>query len=173
MRSTLCRIRQAGYLLSVTDGRLCYKPTPPAHVLDYLRRHKAEIILELEKEKATESALEAPQRIENDQADTNIIGAAGTPPALSKKRLGEEQAPPSDHAELVTERAAIREYDGGQPRGIAEAESLREVGPCFVCGGGRFWISRYGVIVCERCHPAADPRIVERTVVLPGWRSNE
>ncbi|HOY67099.1 MAG TPA: hypothetical protein PLP29_09430 [Candidatus Ozemobacteraceae bacterium] len=71
---------------------------------------------------------------------------------------------PSDHAELVTERAAILEYDGGMTRATAVREAVAEVGPCFVCGGGRFWVSRWGVIVCERCHPPADPKLIERNI---------
>lgn len=71
---------------------------------------------------------------------------------------------PSDHAELVTERAAILEYDGGMSRATAERAAVAEVGPCFLCGGGRFWVSRWGVIVCERCHPPADTKLIERSI---------
>ncbi len=77
-------------------------------------------------------------------------------------RAEQSVSAPSDHAELLTERAAIREYDGGQPRDQAERDAVQEVGPCFVCGGGRFWVSTFGVIVCERCHPPATPKLVER-----------
>ena len=72
------------------------------------------------------------------------------------------------HSEILTERAAIREYDGGQDRGPAERAAAEEIGPCFQCGGGRFWVSKYGVIVCERCHPPATAKLVERTITLPG-----
>lgn len=70
------------------------------------------------------------------------------------------------HSELVTERAAIREYSGGQPRDQAEQDAAQEVGPCFLCGGGRFWVSTFGVIVCERCHPPATPKLVARFITL-------
>ena len=74
--------------------------------------------------------------------------------------------PPSDHADVVSERAAILEHDAGMNRATAEQEAARAVGPCYSCGGGRFWVSRWGVIVCERCHPPADTRLIERTIVL-------
>lgn len=70
------------------------------------------------------------------------------------------------HSELMTERAAIREYDGGQPRNQAEQSAAREIGPCFMCGGGRFWVGKWGVIVCERCHPAPFPKMIERTICI-------
>jgi len=75
--------------------------------------------------------------------------------------------PPDEQSEHMTERAAIREYDGGQSRDQAEQEATQEVGPCCCCGGVRFWVSAFGVIVCERCHPPAVPRLVARVIVLP------
>lgn len=72
----------------------------------------------------------------------------------------------SDHAEMLTERAAVREYDGGQPRDDAERDAAVEVGPCYACGGEQFWVSRWGVITCSRCHPPADHRLIERTITL-------
>lgn len=74
--------------------------------------------------------------------------------------------PPSDHSDDVSERAAVLEYDAGMNRATAEWEAAREVGPCYACGGGRLWVSRWGVIVCERCHPPADTKLIERTIVL-------
>ncbi len=74
--------------------------------------------------------------------------------------------PPFDHADVVSERVAILEHDAGMNRATAEQEAARAVGPCYSCGGGRFWVSRWGVIVCERCHPPADTRLIERTIVL-------
>lgn len=47
-----------------------------------------------------------------------------------------------------------------------DREAVQEVRPCFVCGGGRFWVSRWGVIVCERCHPPADPKLIERNISI-------
>jgi len=73
-----------------------------------------------------------------------------------------------DHSERLTERAAIREYDGGQPRDQAERDAIQEIGPCSRCGGSRFWVSTFGVILCERCTPPGDPRLVERLVTLDG-----
>ncbi len=73
---------------------------------------------------------------------------------------------PSDHSELVTERAAILEYDAGMARATAEREAVAEIGPCYLCGGGRFWVSRWGVIVCERCHPPADTKLIERNISI-------
>lgn len=76
------------------------------------------------------------------------------------------KTPSSDQEEHRTERAAIREYSGGQSRDQAEQGASEEIGPCYSCGGGRFWVSRWGVIVCERCHPPATPKMIERTITL-------
>jgi len=84
----------------------------------------------------------------------------------SEKLPGRPDEKSAIHSELVTERAAIREYDGGQPREQAAQDAAQEVGPCFLCGGGRFWVSTFGVIVCERCHPPATPKIVARLIAL-------
>lgn len=76
------------------------------------------------------------------------------------------KTPSSDQEEYRTERAAIREYSGGQPRGQAEQSAVDEIGPCYMCGGGRWWISTHGVFNCERCHPAPTPKLVARTVTI-------
>jgi len=76
------------------------------------------------------------------------------------------KTPSSDQEEHRTERAAIREYSGGQSRDQAEQGAVEETGPCYICHGGRFWVSTYGVIVCERCHPPASGKLVERTITI-------
>lgn len=76
------------------------------------------------------------------------------------------KTPSSDQEEHRTERAAIREYSGGQSRDQAEQGAVEETGPCYMCHGGRFWVSTYGVIVCERCHPPATPQMVARTLAI-------
>lgn len=119
--------------------------------------------------------------LQNSTARVDEVTAATTSPRPSNEECGDIHekpdpvlfpgsvptiTPPSDHADVVSERAAILEYDAGMNRATAEREAVREVGPCYLCGGGRFWVSRWGVIVCERCHPAADTRLIERTIVL-------
>ncbi len=73
-----------------------------------------------------------------------------------------------DHADAMTERAAIREHDGGQPREQAERDAAGEVGPCYCCGGRRFWVSKHGPIGCARCHPPATHEGIVRWIELPG-----
>jgi len=48
-------------------------------------------------------------------------------------------------------RAAAR---GARASGSAGVEA------CAWCGRAKFWLSRYGVWVCEHCHPAATPELV-------------
>lgn len=47
-----------------------------------------------------------------------------------------------------------------------ERETVREVGPCGLCGGGRFWVSRWGVVNCMTCHPPADGKLIERNISI-------
>lgn len=47
-----------------------------------------------------------------------------------------------------------------------EREAVREVGPCGLCGGGRFWVSRWGVVNCMTCHPPADGKLIERNISI-------
>jgi len=39
-------------------------------------------------------------------------------------------------------------------------------GPCYVCGGRRFWTSRWKV-TCAVCHPAAAPALIVRQFEAP------
>ncbi|MEW5935109.1 MAG: hypothetical protein AB1816_16145 [Bacillota bacterium] len=48
--------------------------------------------------------------------------------------------------------------------GIALALSLQPDGTCYCCKGSRWWLSRYGVLVCATCHPPAVPELVARYV---------
>ncbi|MBF0500926.1 MAG: hypothetical protein HQM09_12385, partial [Candidatus Riflebacteria bacterium] len=86
-------------------------------------------------------------------------------PTTADFREWAKKANPVDHSELVAERAAIREYSGGQLRDLAEKEAVQEIGPCFVCHGRKFWVSQ-STIVCLRCHPPGDPRKVVRYIDL-------
>ena len=38
----------------------------------------------------------------------------------------------------------------------AAARPLPEPGRCFSCLGTRYWLSRYGVTICEACHPTVE-----------------
>lgn len=105
---------------------------------------------------------------ETQPAPPNAESRENTGGKPSAESAPPDQAPISYHSELITERAAIREYDGGQNRESAERAAIEEAGPCFLCGGVRFWVSTFGVIVCERCHPPATEKIIERTYVLRG-----
>lgn len=67
-----------------------------------------------------------------------------------------------DPNEPTTERAAIREFSGGQVRETAEDIAAREH-PC-LCGGTLFWVSKHGPIICGSCHPPADPKLVVRWI---------
>lgn len=78
------------------------------------------------------------------------------------------QTPAEHAADILTERAAIMEYDGGLDRMTAEERAIRERGGCYLCGCLRFWVSRWGVINCMVCHPAPDAKLIERTIVLDG-----
>lgn len=84
----------------------------------------------------------------------------------SEKSPGRPDEKSATHSDHLTECAAIREHGGGQPREQAECDAAHEIGPCYLCGGGRFWVSTFGVIVCERCHPPVTPKIVARVIVL-------
>lgn len=46
--------------------------------------------------------------------------------------------------------------------GVTFALSLRRDGTCYVCGGSRWWLSVYGVLVCCLCHPPPAPELVSR-----------
>jgi len=48
----------------------------------------------------------------------------------------------------------------------AGSEAVQVIGPCFVCGGGRFWVSRWGVVNCMACHPPADTKLIERCISI-------
>ncbi len=45
-------------------------------------------------------------------------------------------------------------------------DGAAETGPCPVCSGGRFWISRAGSRICEACHPPESESLVARREVL-------
>lgn len=47
---------------------------------------------------------------------------------------------------------------------ITLALSLQPDGTCYVCKGSRWWLSRYGVLICAQCHPPAVPEMVARWV---------
>ncbi|HEY9070539.1 MAG TPA: hypothetical protein VIV61_09775 [Candidatus Ozemobacteraceae bacterium] len=114
----------------------------------------------------------------NDGAGKDEVSAVSTSPRASNAEsprkpvpvpvleAGPAITPPSDHADVVSERAAMVETDAGMNRVDAEAAAAGAVGPCHVCGGGRFWVSRWGVIVCERCHPPADTKLIERNISI-------
>ena len=90
----------------------------------------------------------------NDGAGKDEVSTVSTSPRASNaesprkpvpapvRGAGPAITPPSDHADVVSERAAILEHDAGMNRVDAEAAGVRAVGPCNVCGGGRFWVSR-------------------------------
>lgn len=141
----LASLTARGFTLAVTwRGTLRYCPTPDPGTLEALRRHKADLI--------------------------TLLG--GIPPVPSNGASGNlSPTPPADHqdhADQATERAAIREYDGGQCRDAAEASAVVEVGPCYCCHGRRFWVSKWGPIRCGACSPPADPKLVVRWIELPG-----
>lgn len=48
--------------------------------------------------------------------------------------------------------------------GITLALSLQLDGTCYCCKGSRWWLSRYGVLICTTCHPPAVPGLVARYV---------
>ncbi|GAB4231997.1 MAG: hypothetical protein Kow00109_04350 [Acidobacteriota bacterium] len=48
-------------------------------------------------------------------------------------------------------------------RELAERER-RRLRPCYACRGTDFWISHQGAIICARCHPPADERLVRERV---------
>jgi hypothetical protein len=48
--------------------------------------------------------------------------------------------------------------------GIALALSLQDDGTCYCCKGSRWWLSRYGVLMCATCHPPAALELVARWV---------
>ena len=114
------------------------------------------------------------------------------PAALLQKlrEIGCELRPDGDRlrvrapAGVLTEdlRAAIREHkvellrllsagEAGRvearcppaPR-ITLALSLQRDGRCYCCKGSRWWLSRYGVLVCATCHPPVVPEMVARWV---------
>jgi len=129
----------------------------------------------------TTPAQEAVEASRNDRVGKDEVTAATTPYNAPNAKAGDNAgnavpvrtcaadptvSAPSDHSELVTERAAILEYDAGMARATAEREAVAEIGPCYLCGGGRFWVSRWGVIVCERCHPPADTKLIERNISI-------
>ncbi len=35
---------------------------------------------------------------------------------------------------------------------------------CPMCRGKEFWVSVYGKVICEKCHPPADESIVARRI---------
>lgn len=45
---------------------------------------------------------------------------------------------------------------------ISLALSLQPDGTCYCCKESRWWLSRYGVLVCARCHPPTVPELVAR-----------
>ena len=45
---------------------------------------------------------------------------------------------------------------------VTFALSLQADGRCFLCGGSRWWLSRYGVLICAQCHPPTVPELVAR-----------
>lgn len=77
-------------------------------------------------------------------------------------------------------RSLIREHKaellgllsaGGSGQGEARAIavgitllSLQPDGTCYCCKGSRWWLSRYGVLICATCHPPAVASIVARWV---------
>ncbi|HOY65491.1 MAG TPA: hypothetical protein PLP29_01305, partial [Candidatus Ozemobacteraceae bacterium] len=87
------------------------------------------------------TAATTPYNAPNAKAGDN----AGNADPVPVRGAGPAITPPSDHADVVSERAAILEGDAGMTRPTAEREAVAAVGPCFVCGGGRFWVSRWGV----------------------------
>ncbi len=172
-------LTSAGISLSVVNDRIRYRPTPPPHLLAALKEHKPQVMAILAATAKGERT-EPRHCVEASQADTNPKPQVSTPYTRCNAVIPAKEehdapgmTPPDDLSELVTERAAIMEYSGGLDRMSAEERAVRERGSCYLCGGGRFWVSRWGVIICERCHPPADHRIVERTIVLPGRRSSE
>lgn len=114
----------------------------------------------------------------NGGAGKDEVSAVSTSPRASNAKIprmpvpapvrgaGPAITPPSDHAGVVSERAAILETDAGMNRVDAEAAAVRAVGPCHVCGGGRFWVSRWGVVNCMTCHPPADGKLIERIISI-------
>jgi hypothetical protein len=69
-----------------------------------------------------------------------LTGLFIEPAADDPQDLGPVVTPddlPADWREVYEERAAIREYDGGQVREHAEAEALGEVLAAMRLGGGR------------------------------------
>ena len=37
--------------------------------------------------------------------------------------------------------------------------------PCLWCGARNFWLSIYGVLTCEQCHPPAAPALVKKRIL--------
>lgn len=114
----------------------------------------------------------------NDGAGKDEVSAVSTQPRASNAEsprkpvpvpvlgAGPAITPPSDRADVVSGRAAILEHDAGMNRVEAEAAAMHEVGPCYLCGGGRFWVSRWGVVNCATCHPPANTKLIERSISI-------
>lgn len=155
------KIRATGIEITTDDFYIYMEPEPSADLLELVRKNKEGIIDLLILERFEKNRPEAGQGCTHDPAPV-----VNDPPPVLVSSQAVQSGDALDHAELMTERAAIREYDGGQPRDQAEQEAAEEIGPCYVCGSGRFWVSTYGVIVCERCHPPATPKLIERTITI-------
>jgi hypothetical protein len=77
------------------------------------------------------------------------------------KQRGDELdcQPPS----LRSKRGAKRKRGHIQPLETTRnvpAPPVLPMRPCYACQGVEFWISRYGAVVCKRCHPPANVSLV-------------
>jgi hypothetical protein len=48
---------------------------------------------------------------------------------------------------------------------LLSAGKIAELQPCPICGGGDYWLSIHGPLVCTRCHPPARPELVKTRIV--------
>lgn len=90
---------------------------------------------------------------------------------ISAGRTGQEEAenPPAPIPpdRVLTVTAPSRRGGGPSPTrpgGVTLALSLQSDGTCYCCKGSRWWLSRYGVLVCATCHPPPVPELVARYV---------
>ena len=70
--------------------------------------------------------------------------------------------PLDDQTEYRNERAAILAFSANLPSDEAEYRAILER-PC-MCGGRKFWVSIFDVIICGRCHPPTQDSFVKRWI---------
>ncbi|MDI6894842.1 MAG: hypothetical protein QME70_09605 [Bacillota bacterium] len=113
----------------------CPKGAMSDELREAIRRQKAELLRLLSGARATGQEVAQPS------------AAPTVPPEHILS------APPADHGG----GASLNRADG-----VTLALSLQGDGSCYVCGGSRWWLSRYAVLVCGVCHPPAVPELVDR-----------